>query len=494
MASTFALRVSNTGAAFAAKSSTQTSARPRQASLATPFLGQRVHSAVAKAQKAKAPKQHRRGVFAKQVEVPPIETQGNASSSPQAKTSTATDRKAGLNDLDKSEFKGKTVFVRSDLNVPLKDGKITDDTRIRASVPTLKYLSEAGARVVVSSHLGRPKSGPEDKFRLTPVAERLSELIGFKVEKANDSIGEEVQNQIKGLKDGGVLLLENVRFYKEEEKNDPLHAKALATGIDYFVNDAFGTAHRAHASTAGIAGYVQKSLAGFLLEKELAYLAGAVQAPKRPFVAIVGGSKVSSKIGVIESLIGTVDKIILGGGMIFTFYKSRGISVGKSLVEDDKLDLAKKLTALAEEKGVELILPTDVIVADAFSEDANTKEVKVEDIPEGWMGLDIGKDSLATFQQALEGAKTVLWNGPMGVFELEKFAKGTYGIANTLKDLTAAGAITIIGGGDSVAAVEKAGLAQYMSHISTGGGASLELLEGKVLPGVAALDNVQVHA
>ncbi|GAQ79801.1 phosphoglycerate kinase [Klebsormidium nitens] len=494
MASSVALRVSSAGAAFAAQ--TRSSARPTQASLATPFLGQRVNVPSAKAQKVKAQKAktHKLAVFAKQVEVPSIESQGNAASSPQAATSTATDRKAGLNDVDKSEFKGKTVFVRSDLNVPLKDGKITDDTRIRASVPTLKYLSEAGARVVVSSHLGRPKDGPEDKFRLTPVAERLSELIGFKVEKANDSIGDEVQKQIKDLKDGGVLLLENVRFYKEEEKNDPEHAKALGKGIDYFVNDAFGTAHRAHASTAGIANYVTRSIAGFLLEKELAYLEGAVKAPKRPFVAIVGGSKVSSKIGVIESLIGSVDKIILGGGMIFTFYKSRGLAVGSSLVEEDKLELAKELTKMAEEKGVELILPTDVVVADKFAEDAENKTVKVEEIPEGWMGLDIGPDSIKAFQSALDGAKTVLWNGPMGVFEYEAFAKGTYGIAHTLKDLTAAGAITIIGGGDSVAAVEKAGLAQYMSHISTGGGASLELLEGKVLPGVAALDNVQVHA
>eukprot|EP00891_Asterochloris_glomerata_P008907 jgi/Astpho2/8907/e_gw1.00132.12.1_t len=396
-----------------------------------------------------------------------------------------------VGDLSKSDLEGKTVLVRADLNVPLdKNQKITDDTRIRAAVPTLKYLINNGAKVLLTSHLGRPKDGPEDKFRLTPVVPRLSELLGTKVEKANDCIGEEVAQKTKALKNGQVLILENVRFYKEETKNDPEFAKKLAANADIFVNDAFGTAHRAHASTEGVTKYLHPSVAGYLMQKELDYLDGAVSNPKRPFVAIVGGSKVSSKIGVLESLINKSDKIILGGGMIFTFYKARGMSVGSSLVEDDKLELAKSLEELAKKKGVEFILPTDIVAADKFDENAKTQVVAAGDIPDGWMGLDIGPDSLKAFQEALADAKTIIWNGPMGVFEFEAFAKGTFGVAKTLAELSAKGAITIIGGGDSVAAVEKAGLASKMSHISTGGGASLELLEGKVLPGVAALDEV----
>jgi len=373
------------------------------------------------------------------------------------------------------------------LQVPLDgDLNISDDTRIRAAVPTLKYLCENGAKVVLTSHLGRPKNGPEDKFRLTPIVPRLQELLGKKVVKADDCIGEEVKNKLASISNGEVLLLENVRFYKEEEKNDPEFAKNLASIADLYVNDAFGTAHRAHASTEGVTKFLSPSVAGFLLQKELDYLDGAVSAPKRPFAAIVGGSKVSSKIGVIESLLEKCDKIILGGGMIFTFYKARGLSVGSSLVEEDKLELAKELETKAKAKGVEFILPVDVIVADKFAPDANTQTVSVDAIPDGWMGLDIGPKSIDLLNSALADCNTVIWNGPMGVFEFDAFAKGTFAIADTLAKKTEA--ITIIGGGDSVAAVEKAGVADKMSHISTGGGASLELLEGKILPGVAALN------
>jgi phosphoglycerate kinase len=373
------------------------------------------------------------------------------------------------------------------MQVPLDgDLNITDDTRIRAAIPTLKYLSDNGAKVVLTSHLGRPKSGPEDKFRLTPLVPRLSELLGKKVVKADDCIGPEVESKVKAMSNGDVLLLENVRFYKEEEKNEPEFAKKLAAVADLYVNDAFGTAHRAHASTEGVTKYLSPSVAGFLLQKELDYLDGAVSKPKRPFAAIVGGSKVSSKIGVIESLLGSCDKIILGGGMIFTFYKARGMAVGSSLVEEDKLDLAKELEAKAKAKGVEIVLPVDVVVADKFAADAATQIVNADAIPDGWMGLDIGPKSIDLVNAALADCQTVIWNGPMGVFEMEAFAKGTFAIADTLAKKT--DAITIIGGGDSVAAVEKAGVADKMSHISTGGGASLELLEGKVLPGVAALD------
>ncbi|MEW5312159.1 MAG: hypothetical protein WDW38_003806 [Sanguina aurantia] len=397
--------------------------------------------------------------------------------------------KRSVGDLSRADLEGKRVFVRADLNVPLdKQLNVTDDTRIRAAVPTLKYLLENGAKVLLTSHLGRPKGGPEDKFRLTPVVAVLEKALGKPVKKLDDCIGPVVEKAVSEMKNGELLLLENVRFYPEEEKNDSGFAEKLAANADLYVNDAFGTAHRAHASTEGVTKFLKPSVAGFLLQKELDYLDGAVKAPKRPFVAIVGGSKVSSKITVIESLLDSVDKVILGGGMIFTFYKARGMSVGGSLVEDDKLDLARKLEAMAKAKGVQLLLPTDVIVADKFDANANTQTVSVDNIPEGWMGLDIGPDSLKSFQAELADAKTVIWNGPMGVFEFPAFAAGTVGIANTLASLTPKGCITIIGGGDSVAAVEQAGVADQMSHISTGGGASLELLEGKVLPGVAALD------
>ncbi|KAK7324241.1 hypothetical protein VNO77_27770 [Canavalia gladiata] len=396
--------------------------------------------------------------------------------------------KKSVGDLGASDLKGKKVFVRADLNVPLDDNQnITDDTRIRAAIPTIQYLIKNGAKVILSSHLGRPK-GVTPKYSLAPLVPRLSELIGLQVVKADDSIGPEVEKLVSSLPDGGVLLLENVRFYKEEEKNDPEHAKKLASLADLFVNDAFGTAHRAHASTEGVTKYLKPSVAGFLLQKELDYLVGAVSSPKRPFAAIVGGSKVSSKIGVIESLLEKVDILLLGGGMIFTFYKAQGLSVGSSLVEEDKLDLATSLLAKAKEKGVSLLLPSDVVIADKFAPDANSKVVPASAIPDGWMGLDIGPDSVKSFSEALDTTQTIIWNGPMGVFEFDKFAVGTEAIAKKLADLSGKGVTTIIGGGDSVAAVEKVGVANVMSHISTGGGASLELLEGKELPGVIALD------
>jgi len=390
--------------------------------------------------------------------------------------------------LSAADISGKRALVRVDFNVPLDDqGNITDDTRIRAALPTIQDLTQKGAKVILASHFGRPK-GVDEKLRLTPVAKRLSELLGQEVVKTDDSIGDEVAAKVAALQNGQVLLLENVRFYKEEEKNDPEFAKKLAANADFYVNDAFGTAHRAHASTEGVTKFLSPSVAGYLVEKELQYLQSAIENPQRPLAAIIGGSKVSSKIGVIETLLEKCDKLIIGGGMIFTFYKARGLNVGKSLVEEDKLELAKSLEAKAKERGVSLLLPTDVVLADNFAPDANSQTVSIDNIPDGWMGLDIGPDSVKVFQEALADTKTVIWNGPMGVFEFDKFAAGTEAIAHTLAEIGKTGTTTIIGGGDSVAAVEKVGLADQMSHISTGGGASLELLEGKVLPGIAALD------
>jgi len=392
--------------------------------------------------------------------------------------------------LNESDLAGKRVLVRADLNVPLdENGTITDDTRIRAALPTIQDLIKKNAKVVLCSHLGRPKGQVKDSLRLTPVANRLSELLGQTVIKCDDCIGDGVKSQVDSLDNGQVALLENLRFHPGEEKNDPEFTKKLAALADVYVNDAFGTAHRAHASTEGVTHHLQPSVAGYLIEKELEYLQNAIENPQNPLAAIIGGSKVSSKIGVIETLLDKVDKLLIGGGMIFTFYKARGLSVGKSLVEEDKLELAKSLEAKAKEKGVDLLLPTDVVIADNFAADANSQTVSIESIPDGWMGLDIGPDSVKVFQDALGDCKSVIWNGPMGVFEFDKFAAGTEAIARTLADLTKKGTITIIGGGDSVAAVEKVGVADQMSHISTGGGASLELLEGKVLPGIAALDD-----
>jgi len=390
--------------------------------------------------------------------------------------------------LSASDLSGKRVFVRADFNVPIDGGKITDDTRIRAALPTIQELTSKGAKVILASHFGRPKGKVNESMRLTPVGVRLAELLGKPVVKVDDCVGEQVASAVAKMKDGDVLLLENVRFYAGEEDNDPEFAKQLASVADLYVNDAFGTAHRAHASTEGVTKFLSPSVAGYLIDKELKFLQGAIESPQKPLAAIIGGSKVSSKIGVIETLLDKCDKLLLGGGMIFTFYKARGLNVGKSLVEEDKLELAKSLEAKAKEKGVAMLLPTDVILADAFDNNANTQTASVESIPDGWMGLDIGPDSIKVFQEALADCKTVLWNGPMGVFEMSNFAKGTEAIAQTLAGLTGTGSTTIIGGGDSVAAVEMLGLGEKMSHISTGGGASLELLEGKELPGISALD------
>ena len=400
--------------------------------------------------------------------------------------------KLSLSSLDKTYLEGKKVLVRVDFNVPLNEsGQITDDTRIRAAIPTIEYLVNNSAKVILAAHFGRPKGKVNDKMRLTPVAARLSDILGKEVGLTKSCIGEEAISKSKDLNNGDILLLENVRFYEEEEKNDSAFAKNLAAHADMYVNDAFGAAHRAHASTQGVTNFLSPSVAGFLLEKELKYLQGAINSPKRPLAAIVGGSKVSSKIGVLDSLLDKCDKIIIGGGMIFTFYKARGLDVGKSLVEEDKLELAKNLEAKAKAKGVELLLPTDVVLADEFSPNAESKVSQIDSISGEWMGLDIGPESVKIFQNALAECKTIIWNGPMGVFEFDKFAMGTNAIATTLADLSSFSEVcTIIGGGDSVAAVEKAGLASKMSHISTGGGASLELLEGKVLPGVAALKDL----
>jgi phosphoglycerate kinase len=398
--------------------------------------------------------------------------------------------KKSVANLSEADLAGKKVLVRVDFNVPLDDaGNITDDTRIRAALPTIQDLRKKGAKVILASHFGRPKGKVVDSMRLTPTAKRLSQLLGQEVVMCDDCIGDSVAAAIAKLENGQVAMLENVRFYAEEEENEPEFAKKLAANADLYVNDAFGTAHRAHASTEGVTHYLSPSVAGYLIEKELNYLQAAIENPQRPLAAIIGGSKVSSKIGVIETLLEKCDKLLIGGGMIFTFYKARGLNVGKSLVEEDKLELAKSLEAKAKEKGVDFLLPTDVVIADNFAADANSQTVSIENIPDGWMGLDIGPESVKLFQDALSNCKAVVWNGPMGVFEFDKFAVGTEAIAHTLADLTGKGTTTIIGGGDSVAAVEKVGVAEKMSHISTGGGASLELLEGKVLPGSAALDD-----
>jgi len=354
--------------------------------------------------------------------------------------------------LTETELVGKRVLVRVDFNVPLDEqGKIADDTRIRAALPTIRYLTQKGAKVILCSHFGRPDGKVVPSMSLAPTAKRLSELLGQEVLMCSDSIGDAVTAALANLGNGQVAMLENVRFHGEEEKNDAEFAKKLASNADIYVNDAFGTAHRAHASTEGVTHHLSTAVAGYLIEKELQFLQAAIENPQRPLAAIVGGSKVSSKIGVIETLLDKCDKLLIGGGMIFTFYKARGLKVGKSLVEEDKLELAKSLEAKAKEKGVELLLPTDVVVADKFDKDANSQIVKIDAIPDGWMGLDIGPDSIVLFKNALSTCKSVIWNGPMGVFEFDKFAAGTDAIAHTLADLTGTGTTTIIGGGDSVA-------------------------------------------
>jgi len=407
--------------------------------------------------------------------------------SPFLRPTFALEAKKSIGDISDADLTGKRVLVRCDLNVPLDGSTISDDTRIRASMPTIEHLVSKGAKVTLCSHLGRPKSGPEDKFSLKPCADRMSELLGKEVKLAPDCIGDGVASMVAAQADGDVILLENTRFYKEEEKNEPEFVKKLAAPYDMFVNDAFGTAHRAHASTEGVTKHLSPAVSGFLLAKELEYLDGAVNNGERPMAAIVGGSKVSSKITVLETLLDKCDKVVIGGGMVFTFLKAMGLPTGTSMVEDDYVETAKAVIAKAKANGKELILPKDIMCADAFDANANTKVVPNDQIPDGWMGLDNGPEATKEIAEALRDCKTVIWNGPMGVFEFDAFAKGTFAIVDVLEEITAKGACTIIGGGDSVAAVEKAGKADKMSHISTGGGASLELLEGKVLPGVAAL-------
>ena len=377
----------------------------------------------------------------------------------------------------------KTVFVRVDFNVPLKDGVITDDTRIRATLPTLRHLVDQGAKVVIASHLGRPKGERKPEFTLAPCAKRLSELLEQPVCFVEDCIGDIPAQAVSDMKSGDVVVLENLRFYKEEEKNDPTFAKALADLAEVGVNDAFGLSHRAHASVEGITKYLPMG-AGFLLEKEIRYVGGAVEHPEHPFAAIIGGAKVSDKIEVISNLLPKVEVLIIGGGMANTFVAAQGHNVGTSLVEPDKFELARELIARAKETNTNLLLPVDFVVADAFSETANHKVVDATAIEDGWMALDIGPKSRELFAEALVQMKMIVWNGPMGVFEMEAFAGGTNAVAKAVAD---ASATTIVGGGDSVAAIEKSGLSHKISHISTGGGASLEYLEGKVLPGIAAL-------
>ncbi|HLT58970.1 MAG: phosphoglycerate kinase [Limnochordales bacterium] len=388
--------------------------------------------------------------------------------------------KLGVKDLDVA---GRRVLVRVDFNVPLRDGEITDDSRIRAALPTIEYLRQAGARVILVSHLGRPKGKVVEELRLDPVARRLGELLGIEVRKADDCIGPAVQDLAAALQDGDVLLLENVRFHPGEEKNDPDFARALAAVAELYVNDAFGTAHRAHASTEGVARLLPAA-AGLLMQREIEIMGRALSDPERPFLALLGGAKVSDKIGVIQNLLTKVDTIAIGGGMAYTFLKARGLEVGRSLLEEDRIPFAAELLREAEARGVELLLPVDVVVADRFAPDAARRVVPVDQIPPDWQGLDIGPATRELFAAAVRRARTIVWNGPMGVFEWEPFAQGTMAIARALAETDAT---TIVGGGDSAAAVEQAGVAHRITHISTGGGASLEFLEGKELPGVAAL-------
>ena len=382
---------------------------------------------------------------------------------------------------------GKKVLVRCDFNVPIdsQTGKITDNRRIRAAIPTIQYLLDNNAKVILCSHLGRPKGEVNPKYSLKPVAEELSKLLGKEVKLAKDVIGPDAEKLTSNMKNQDVVLLENVRFHKEEEKNDPEFAKKLASFAEIYVNDAFGTAHRAHSSTAGVADYLP-AVSGFLIEKELEFLGKALENPERPFVAILGGAKVSDKIGVIENLLEKVDTLMIGGGMAYTFYKALGHDIGTSICEEDKIDLAKTILEKAKQKNVKLLLPLDNHVSSEYSNDGEDKFVDKEEIPDGFMGLDIGPRTIEAFKESIKTAKTVLWNGPLGVTEFPKFAEGTRAIANALAQSQA---VTIIGGGDSAAAIEKMGLADKMTHISTGGGASLEFLEGKVLPGIDCLND-----
>jgi len=390
-------------------------------------------------------------------------------------------------DLD---LRGKRVFIRVDFNVPLKDGVVTDDTRIRETLPTLRLAIQKGGRLVLASHLGRPKGGPDAKYSLLPVAKKLEELIEKPVRFSSDCVGAVPESKSRNLGEGDILVLENVRFHPEEEKNDEAFSKQLAALCDgVFVCDAFGSAHRAHASVVGITKFVNQAAAGLLMEKEIKYIGKAISNPARPFVAILGGAKVSDKIEVVENLMKIADAMLIGGGMAYTFLKAQGLPIGKSLVEADKLDLAKKILAEAREKNFKLLLPVDHVIASEFKADAPSKVVNIGETPGDQMGLDIGPRTVEAYKSALANAKTIVWNGPMGVFEMPAFAKGTLEIAKAVSAATGRGATTIIGGGDSVAAVHQAGVAKQISHISTGGGASLEYLGGRKLPGVEALTN-----
>lgn len=383
------------------------------------------------------------------------------------------------------ESKGKRVFCRVDFNVPLdENGRITDDKRIVAALPTIRHLIEQGAKVILGSHLGRPKGSPKPEYSLAPVARRLSQLLGTQVLMAPDCIGPDVEKMVAGLDDGQALLLENLRFHSGETANDPDFSDKLAKLADLYVNDAFGTAHRAHASTAGVAERLSPAVAGFLIEKELRYLGNAINDPKRPLIAVLGGAKVSDKIPAIEHLLDKVDALLIGGGMAYTFLKAKGTSLGNSMVETDMVQLAGELLQKAEKKGIRISLPTDHVAAAEFSATAEHRVCGNSDFPDGWMALDIGPDTIAEFTRILQGAGTIIWNGPMGVFEFEAFAAGTFAVAKALAESSA---MSIIGGGDSAAAVKKSGLADQMTHISTGGGASLEFLEGKQLPGIEVL-------
>ena len=390
--------------------------------------------------------------------------------------------KKTMKDID---VKGQRVFVRVDFNVPMADGVITDETRIRAAIPTIEYLVEQGAKVILASHLGRPKGEVKEDMRLTAVGIRLAELMGKPVTKLDESIGQAVEEAVANMQDGDILLLENVRFHAGEEKNDPTLAQQFAQLADIYVNDAFGAAHRAHASTEGIAKHIP-AVSGFLMQKELDVLGKALSNPEHPFTAIIGGAKVKDKIGVIESLLEKVDHLIIGGGLSFTFIKAQGHDIGKSLLEEDKIELAKSFIEKAKAKGVQLHMPVDAVVANEFSQDAETQIVDVDAIPADWMGLDIGPKTAANYAEVIKNSKLIIWNGPMGVFEIDKFANGTKTVADAMA--TTAG-YTVIGGGDSAAAVEKFEVADKMDHISTGGGASLELMEGKELPGIVALND-----
>ena len=390
--------------------------------------------------------------------------------------------------VDDINVKGKKVLVRCDFNVPLIDGKITDENRLVAALPTIKKLIADGGQIILCSHLGKPKGEPKPELSLAPVAVRLSELLGQEVKFAADAcvVGENAKAAVAAMNDGEVILLENTRYRKEETKNGEEFSKELASLCDVFVNDAFGTAHRAHCSNVGVTQYVEEAAVGYLMQKEIDFLGNAVNNPERPFVAILGGAKVSSKISVIENLLDKVDTLIIGGGMSYTFSKAKGGSVGKSLLEPDYFEYALNMVKKAEEKGVKLLLPVDALIADDFSNDANTQVVRDGEIPEGWMGLDVGPETAKIYADAVKDAKTVVWNGPMGCFEMPKFAAGTETVAKALAETDA---VTIIGGGDSAAAVNQLGYGDKMTHISTGGGASLEFLEGKELPGVAAANN-----